>query len=100
MKDPIASGDAGRQYAAAHSAHYVVRDLPGALELYNEVLASHPGTVEADFSRTRIQNIVNAVIPSKELMAAQMALVFARLRARDTVIARTRSDVPPATDPS
>lgn len=77
MTDPIAPGDAGQQYAAAHSAHYVARDLPGALELYKDLLASHPGTVEADFSRTQVQNIVNAVIPKQELMATQMELVFA-----------------------
>lgn len=76
MKDPTALGDAARHYATAHSAHYVTRDLQGALELYQAVLASHPGTVEADFSRTQMQNIVNAVIPKQELMATQMELVF------------------------
>lgn len=75
-------GEAGRQYAAAHTAHYVARDLPLALQLYKAVLASHPSTEEADYSRTQLQNLVNAVIPKQELLEAQMALAaahFARI---------------------
>ena len=70
-------GDAGRQYAAAHAAHYVARDLPLALQLYQAVLASNPSTKQADYSRTQVQNLVNAVIPKQELLEAQMDLAVA-----------------------
>ena len=45
--------EASRQYAAAYAAHYTERDLPGALQLYVNVIASHPDEQEADFSRRR-----------------------------------------------
>ncbi len=48
MGNEIELGGAGRQYAAAHAAHYVARDLPLALQLYKAVLGSHPSTQEAD----------------------------------------------------
>ena len=77
MGNEIKLGVAGRQYAAAHAAHYVARDLPLALQLYKAVLASNPGTQEADYSRTQVQNLVNAVIPKQELLEAQMELAVA-----------------------
>ena len=77
MGNEIQIGEAGRQYAAAHAAHYVARDLPLALQLYKAVLASHPSTEEADHSRTQVQNLVNAVVPKQELLEAQMELAVA-----------------------
>lgn len=79
MVDSIVSGDAARQYAAAHAAHYVARDLPLALKLYRSVFASHAGTVEADYARTQVQNIVNAVIPRHVLLETQMEMAIAHL---------------------
>jgi hypothetical protein len=66
--------EASRQYAAAYAAHYTERDLPGALQLYVNVIASHPDEQEADFSRAQVQNIVNAVVPKQELFDAQVNL--------------------------
>jgi hypothetical protein len=43
MGNEIELGGAGRQYAAAHAAHYVARDLPLALQLYKAVL-EHAGS--------------------------------------------------------
>jgi hypothetical protein len=77
MGNEIELGAAGRQYAAAHAAHYVARDLPLALQLYKTVLASHPSTEEAGYSRTQVQNLVNAVIPRQKLLEAQMELAVA-----------------------
>lgn len=77
MGNEIERGEAGRQYAAAHAAHYVARDLPLALQLYKAVLASHPSTEEAGYSRTQVQNLVNAVVPQQELLEAQMELAVA-----------------------
>ena len=79
MNDVTVFGDAGRQYAAAHAAHYGDRDLSTALQLYTTVMASHPGSTEADYSRTQIQNIVHAVVPKRELLEAQMELAAAHL---------------------
>ena len=87
MGNEIELGEVGRQYAAAHAAHYVARDLPLALQLYKAVLASYPSTEEADYSRTQVQNLVNAVIPKQELLDAQMELAvahFARTAVSDS----------------
>ena len=70
---PIA---ASRQYAAAYAVHYTGRDLPVALQLYKQLMASHPSTQEAGYSRTQVQNIVNTVVPKQELLDAQMGLVL------------------------
>ncbi len=74
------SASASREYAAAYAAHYTGHDLALALQLYAKLLASHPTAREADYSRTQIQNIVNATVPSQELLDSQMELVLARLR--------------------
>ena len=69
--------DAVREYAAAYAAHYTEHDLPLALQLYKKLLAPHPNTQKADYSRMQVQNIVSAVVPKQELLDAQMELVFA-----------------------
>ena len=69
--------EAGRQYAAAYAAHYTGRDLPVALQLYKKVMASHPSTLEAGYSRAQVQNIVNTVVPKQELLDAQIELALA-----------------------
>jgi hypothetical protein len=70
---------AGRQYAAAHAAHYATKDLHEALELYMGVMAAHPNTQEAEYSRTQMHNIVNSVVPREDLLAANVELTLARL---------------------
>jgi hypothetical protein len=78
--EPTADGrqtEAALQYAAAYAAHYTERDLPGALRLYVNVIASHPDEQEATFSRAQVQNIVNAVVPKQELFDAQVNLAAA-----------------------
>ena len=73
--------EAARKYAAAYAAHYTERDLPGALQLYMNVIASHPNEQEASFSRSQVQNIVNTVVPKEELFDTQVNLAathFAR----------------------
>jgi hypothetical protein len=77
MSNEIRLAEAGQQYAAAHAAHYVARDLPLALQLYKAVMASHPSTQEADYSRAQVQNLVNAVIPRQKLLETQMELAVA-----------------------
>jgi hypothetical protein len=60
MSDDSALTEAAREYAAAYAAHY-------------------SGAPEAGYSRTQVQNIVNAVVPKQELLDAQMELALARL---------------------
>ena len=76
-------GEAGQQYAAAHAAHYTTKDLREALELYAGILAAHPNTQEAGYSRSQIQNIVNAVVPRQELFDAQVVLAMAHFEHGD-----------------
>jgi len=75
MRNETKPTKASRQYATAYAAHYAERDLPLALELYKQLMASHPSAPEADYSRMQVQNIVNAVISKHELLNAQMELV-------------------------
>ena len=90
MSNDKAPTAAARQYAAAHAAHYATKDLFEALELYRGVMAAHPNTQEADYSRTQIDNIVKSVVPQEELLAAQIDLTLARLAHKGP------SDVEPA----
>ena len=48
-----------------------------ALQLYMKVVASCPGTPEADCAQAQIQNIVNTVVPKQELLDAQIELALA-----------------------
>ena len=79
MSDDSALTAAARDYAAAYAAHYSKRDLAMALQLYKKLMASHASAREAGYSRTQIQNIVNAVVPEQELLDAQMELALDRL---------------------
>ena len=80
MKKDTELTETGRQYAAAYAAHYTKRDLPMALQLYRDVIASHPGDQEAGYSRTQIQNIINTVVPQQELLDAHIELAVAHFR--------------------
>jgi hypothetical protein len=79
MTDDSALTEAAREYAAAYAAHYSERDLAMALQLYKKIIASHASAREAGYSRTQIQNIVNAVVPEQELLDAQIERALARL---------------------
>jgi hypothetical protein len=70
---------ASRAYDKAHTAHYATKDLHDALGLYRGVLADHPDTQEAEYSRTQMHNIVKRVVPKEDLLTAQVELALARL---------------------
>jgi hypothetical protein len=70
---------ASRAYDKAHAAHYATKDLHQALELYKGVLAAHPNTQEAEYSRTQMRNIARSVVPSEDLLAAEVELTLACL---------------------
>ena len=98
MSDDSVPTEAARAYAAAYAAHYSERDLTMALRLYKKLIASHASAREAGYSRTQIQNIVNAVVPEQELLDAQTKLAIARLEGRKSRCAGPRS-VAPASEP-
>ena len=79
MADKIAITEAGQQYAAAHAMHYKTKALHKALGLYEGVMAAHPDSHEAEYSRTQIQNIAKSVVPKQELLDAEMAMARAHL---------------------
>lgn len=78
------SDDAARQYAAAYLAHYSKKDLLGALNLYVGLLAAHPDSPEAAYSRTQMHNIVEDVVPAAELLTAEVAMATGRLEPSGT----------------
>lgn len=79
MRDDTVLTEAGRQYAAAHEAHYGTKNLREALELYKGVMAAHPETRESADSRSQIQNIVRAVVTKQELFEAELDLAYTHL---------------------
>lgn len=70
MRNDTDLTDPGHQYAAAHAAHYETKDLREALELYKGILATHPDTREAGYSRSQILNIVKEVAPERKIFEA------------------------------
>jgi hypothetical protein len=79
MKKDIVFSTAGKKYEAAHAAHYTKKNLHEALVLYKGILAAHPDTREAEYSRSQLMNIVNSVVPKQELLDAQVELALALL---------------------
>lgn len=73
-RHPIGTASA-RSYAAAYATHYTQHDLGAALDAYDAVIEQYPTTPEADYSRAQMMNIVRQVVPSRELLASQVALV-------------------------
>jgi hypothetical protein len=68
---------ARQQYAEAHAAHYETKNLREALELYKGILAAHPDTQEAGYSRSQVQNIIKEVVPKRELFEAEVEMAMA-----------------------
>ncbi len=76
MRNKTEHTEANRQYTTAYAAHYSEHDLPAAMRLYKQIMASHPSDPEAEYSRAQIQNIVNEVVPKQELLDAQVDLAL------------------------
>jgi hypothetical protein len=68
--------EAGQQYATAYDAHYTTKDMYKAFKLYGRIIAAHPDTHEAGYSRSQVQNIVNAVVPKQKVMDALVELAL------------------------
>lgn len=68
--------EAGQQYATAYDAHYTTKDMYKAFKLYGRIIAAHPDIYEAGYSRSQVQNIVNAVVPKQKVMDALVELAL------------------------
>ena len=82
MRTETELAEAGKQYAEAYAAHYTTKDLHEAIDLYKGIMAAHPNTEEAEYSRTQIQNIVQSVVPKQRHLDAQVELVLTCLRSQ------------------
>ena len=70
MENSTILTEAGKKYAAAYDTHYTEKDMHEAFVLYGSLIEAHPDSQEAKYSRSQIQNIVNAVVPKQEIMDA------------------------------
>jgi hypothetical protein len=61
MNNDSELSEAGRLYAAALNAHHTRHDFPVAIQLYKNLIATHPHAPEADLSRTQVEDIASAV---------------------------------------
>ena len=79
MKEDTGLSKIGRKYVEAHEAHYKKKDLDRALGLYGAIIAAHPDTREAGYSRTQVMNIVRSVVPEKEMLDALVEMALTHL---------------------
>jgi hypothetical protein len=79
MKKATQETESGQQYAAALEAHYKTKDLSEALGLYRTIMDAQPESLEAEYSRSQIQNIARAVVPTDELFDVLLGLTLAHV---------------------
>ena len=72
--------ESARRYARAYALHYAERNLLGALTAYDGVIAQHPTSPEADYSRSQMHNIVRSVVPASTLLASHVELARRHLQ--------------------
>ena len=75
-RHPLSSASA-RRYAAAYATQ---GDFLGALQAYDQIIELYPNAPEAEYSRSQMRNIVNLVVPARELLASQLELVRRHLQ--------------------
>ena len=68
MRETLLSTEAAQQYASAYEMRYTTKDTQKAFILYECIITTHPDTKEAEYSRSQIRNIVNAVVSKKDVM--------------------------------
>ena len=61
-------------YATAYEAHYTDKDLGSALYMYQQLIADHPNSEEAQYARSQIANIAKGVVPAQEHLMAVTTL--------------------------
>ncbi len=77
-------GEPSEQYTVAYESHYVDQNLREALDRYVALIDMHPNSVEADYSRTQIQNIAKAVVPEDEILCSLVQLVRKRFESMNS----------------
>ncbi len=70
--------ESSKQYTVAYDTHYTEQDLREALNKYVVLIDKYPHSVEAEYARTQIQNIVKAVVPDDELLSSLVQLLRSR----------------------
>ena len=70
MNNAIQAISPTQQYAIAHNVHYKTKDVHEAVVLYRKIIANHPGSAEAEYSKSQVQNIVNSVVPKQVFIDA------------------------------
>ena len=75
MSENRQSTEAGRKYSIAYDAQYTTKDIHKAFTLYADIIAAHPNTEEDGYSKSQVQNIVNAVVSKKKNMDSLLELL-------------------------
>ncbi len=86
---------ATKAYAEAHAAHYTDKDLKEACRRYGVLIAEHPSSKEAQYSRSQIDNIAKSVVPATLMLNELMSMIGKHLPA---VPAPVASDEPSASN--
>ena len=58
----------------AYEAQYTTKDSHKAFTLYEDLIAAHPDTLEAGYSRAQVRNIVSAVVPKNKILDSWLEL--------------------------
>jgi hypothetical protein len=67
--------EASKQYSAAYKTHYTEQDFHLAFCQYVDLIDCYPSSLEANYARTQIENIVKVLIPDDELLSALVLLL-------------------------
>ncbi|MFN3194127.1 MAG: hypothetical protein ACE361_26700 [Aureliella sp.] len=70
-------------YAVAYEAHYTEQDFREALNKYVVLIDLYSNSVEAEYARTQIQNMVKTVVPTDELLSSLVQLLQSRFESRN-----------------
>ena len=80
MNPETNSSAAACLYAAAYAAQYEQRNLPLAMQLYQDLLSTHPNALEADYSRMQLHSMFTQTVPQRIRVDAEIALLETQLR--------------------
>lgn len=92
MKNDTIIPQADQQYEKAYSTHYTMKNLYEAFVLYASIMVEYPDTKEAGYSRTQVENIVNAVVSKQEITDVLMDLALSHLKQDIPMVANLASE--------
>ena len=76
---------AEQQYDVAHVLQYTDKNLREACKHYENLIAQHPESQEAQYSRSQIENIAKSVVPSEVMLVHLLGLIRKHLPANGSV---------------